>query len=117
MTILKNVEILEHGITRWHVDGPLGIDLSWDAEVINDHPGELIAWQSLGEPQVSSAGSVRFIAIDENQTQVKLNAQYDPPGGEVGMALLALLLEDPERRIKDDLVRFKHYVEEKLVTA
>ncbi|MEM6883744.1 MAG: SRPBCC family protein [Verrucomicrobiota bacterium] len=117
MSILKSVDILEHGITRWHVDGPFGMNISWDAEIINEQPDRLIAWQSLGDPQVSNAGSVRFIAINEDRTEVRISAQYDPPGGEIGMAIIALLLEDPERQIKDDLARFKYYVEEQLPLA
>jgi len=87
------------------------MSISWDAEIINEHPGELIAWKSLPNAQVGSAGSVRFIPLNEQQTEVKISAQYDPPGGQIGMAIVALLLEDPERQIKDDLARFKHYAE------
>ncbi|MEM1158414.1 MAG: SRPBCC family protein [Verrucomicrobiota bacterium] len=117
MTILKSVEILEQGITRWHVDGPLGMNISWDAEIVNERAGELIAWQSLENSQVSSAGAVTFTSLTDQQTEVKITAKYDPPGGQIGMALVALLLEDPERQIKDDLARFKYYVEENLSNA
>jgi uncharacterized membrane protein len=111
MTVLNTVEVLTGGITRWHVDGPVGVRISWDAEVINDHPGELIAWKTLPDAQVQSAGSVRFKAIDQEQTEVKVSAEYLPPGGEIGMAIAALLLDDPEQRVRDDLIRFKQLME------
>ena len=117
MTILKSVDLLEHGITRWNVDGPLGISISWDAEIINERQGELIAWKSLPNAQVGSAGTVRFIPVNDQQTEVKISARYDPPGGQVGMAIVALLLEDPERQIKDDLARFKYFAESEMPLA
>ncbi len=117
MSVLHSVEILEGGVTRWRVDGPLGMNIKWDAEVINDHPGELIAWKTLAGAQVQSAGSVRFNPISNSQTEVRMTAEYLPPGGEVGMVLAALLLDDPEQRVRDDLIRFKQLMETGSVTS
>jgi len=113
MSILKSVEVLDETRSRWTISGPLGVDISWEAEIINDHPGELIAWRTLEEADVKSAGSVRFTSLDENNTKVRITAEYDPPGGKVGMAVAALLLDDPEDRVRSDLSQFKELMEKK----
>jgi len=46
--------------SHWFVKGPGGMELEWDAEIIEDQPNELISWRSIGSPDVESAGSVRF---------------------------------------------------------
>ena len=42
--------------------------LEWDAEFINEKPGELIAWQSLSGADVQSAGSVHFSPISGGES-------------------------------------------------
>ena len=111
MSLLKRVEVKTSLLSSWTVEGPLGAEFSWDAEIINEHTGSLIAWQSLPGSQVRTAGSVRFDALGEGQTKVTLNLKYDPPGGYAGLAIAALLLENPEERIVDDLYRFKKLME------
>jgi uncharacterized membrane protein len=32
----------------------------WDSVIINEHPGELIAWRTLEGSEIAHAGSVRF---------------------------------------------------------
>jgi len=111
MSILKAVEILDEKRSRWTTNAPLGLDISWEAEIINESPGELIAWQTVEDADVCSAGSVRFSALDADKTKVKITAEYQPPGGRIGMALAALLMDDPERRVRADLFQFKELME------
>jgi uncharacterized membrane protein len=46
--------------SHWVVKAPAGTEMEWDAEIINDLPGELMAWRSVNNPEVESAGSVHF---------------------------------------------------------
>ncbi len=99
-------------VSRWHVRGPLGIDMKWDAVIINDHPGSLIAWETLHNSDMPSAGSVRFDPMDEpGWTRVRLTVDYYPPGGALAVALAALLYADPERVVEQDLKRLKVVLE------
>ena len=60
MTHLRFVAQREAGISHWVARGPAGMDVEWDARIINEIDDKLIAWQSLEGSTVSTAGSVNF---------------------------------------------------------
>lgn len=98
--------------SHWYVKGPGGIELEWDAEIINDQPNELIAWRSINSPTVESTGSVRFErAPGERGTLLHVSLNYLPPAGALGAAIARLMGEEPETQIKDDLRRLKQTLE------
>jgi len=112
MEHLEKVEDLGGGRSRWTAMGPLGVPVSWEAEIINDIPGELISWRTVGDSDVVSAGSVRFKAAGgDHGTEVRVNLQYDPPAGKVGATVAWLLGDDPQTQIEEDLRRFKQLLE------
>lgn len=113
MTSLESVSYKEDPmLTHWIAVGPLNMRLKWDAELINVHENELIAWRTIGHPDVASAGTVRFESCaDPEATHVRITAEYRPPLGRFGVALAALLYEDPERKVLDDLYRLKELME------
>ena len=91
---------------------PAGRTVQWDAEIINEIPGELIAWRTLAGADVVSAGSVRFIPLGAGRgTEVHVRLQYDPPAGKVGATVAWLLGHDPASAIREDLRRFKQIME------
>ena len=99
---------VEESRSHWVVAGPLGKQVEWDAEFINEKPGELIAWQSLPGSDVQSAGSVRFDPIDGGQsTRLRVVLEYLPPAGKVGAFIVRLLGSAPEQQLETDLRRFK----------
>jgi uncharacterized membrane protein len=110
MSYLDRVETLDGTRSRWHAKAPAGIPVSWDAEIINDHPPHLIAWRTLPGSTVSHAGSVRFTPAGAG-TRVEVSLQYDPPGGTLAHAAAALMDADAGRRIEEDLQAFKQAVE------
>jgi len=117
MDILVAVEDLGQDRWKWTISGPLDVHLSWESEIINEHPDELIAWKTIGTPDIASSGSVRFTPVNGGEeTEVKLTVEYDPPGGFVGSALAALLMDSPEDRLDQDLMRFKEIMESDTVT-
>jgi len=112
MSHLIDVEELGGGRSVWTARGPLGVPVSWAAEIINDVPPELISWRSVGESDVVSAGSVRFKqAGGDHGTEVCVKLQYDPPAGKVGATLAWLFGEDAQTQIEEDLRRFKQLLE------
>jgi uncharacterized membrane protein len=112
MSHLERVEHLNDRRSRWTLKTPAGMPaIQWEAEIINDRSGELIAWQSVGG-SVDHAGSVRFDrAADGRSTIVRVSLQYDPPGGEIGHALATLFGRDAGSQIDADLREFKRAVE------
>jgi uncharacterized membrane protein len=108
-TIMPNVESVRvESPTRshWTVKGPLGTTVEWDAEIINDKPDELIAWRTDGS-LVEHAGSVNFEARPDGTTLVRVELQYNPPGGELAHMVTALFGADPGTRIEEDLGRLR----------
>lgn len=111
MTHLENVEELDRTRSRWTVRGPAGTTLSWEAHIINEIPNELIGWQSVGDADVVSAGSVHFDPTPHGGTDIWIHLQYDPPAGKVGAWFASLFGEEPSQQIGEDLRRLKAYLE------
>lgn len=98
--------------SHWYVEGPGGVELEWDAEIINDQPNELIAWRSINSPRVESTGSVRFERAPGGRgTLIHVSLTYLPPAGALGAAIAKLMGQEPETQIKNDLRRLKQILE------
>lgn len=98
--------------SHWSVSAPAGRCVEWDAIVINDEPGRLIAWRSREGGDVDCAGSVRFQdAPGDEGTEVVVALEYDPPAGRLGAAIAKLTRDSASSQIYDALKRFKALVE------
>jgi uncharacterized membrane protein len=109
---LQSVQALGEGRSHWVTKGPAGTQVEWDAQITEDRPNEVLAWQTLDGADVVHAGRVRF----ENRpggrgSIVRVEMQYRPPAGVVGAAAARLFMQAPEQQIYDDLRRFKQIVE------
>jgi uncharacterized membrane protein len=103
---------LGNGRSHWKAKAPAGAAVEWDAEITGDQPNELIAWRSLGNPDVNNAGVVRFTdAPGARGTEVHVDLRYDPPGGTLGALFAKIFGEEPSIQIADDLRRFKQVLE------
>jgi uncharacterized membrane protein len=112
MQHVKNVSKTDDKRSHWVVKAPAGTQVEWDAEIINDLPGELIAWRSINNPDIDSAGSVRFERMTgEDGTVIRVSMQYLPPAGILGATVAKLFGEEPEQQLKDDLGRLKMALE------
>ena len=112
MEHVKNVSKQDEKRSHWVVKAPAGTQVEWDAEIINDLPGKLIAWKSVNNPDIESAGSVHFEkATRDDCTVIRVSMQYLPPGGIVGATVAKLFGEEPERQLKEDLRRLKMALE------
>jgi uncharacterized membrane protein len=112
MNHLESVRVLDDKRSHWRVKGPAGYEVEWDAEIINEHENELIAWQSLPGAAVQNAGSVRFEPAPGNGgTLVKVSLEYQPVGGVLGATVAKLFGEAPEQQIDEDLGRLKSIFE------
>jgi uncharacterized membrane protein len=112
MRHLESVTVLDERRSRWRVQGPADMSVSWDAEIINDVPGELIAWRSLEGAEVPNAGSVRFErGLGGHATRITVSLEYHPPAGVLGSLVATALGANPQRQIEEDLQRFKELLE------
>jgi len=104
--------VSENGPNRqhWVAKGPGGKKLEWDAEIINDKPGELIAWRTLEGADVPSAGSVHFRSTG-SATEVKVEMQYQPPAGVAGDLVAKITGDDPDKQTQQNLEELKRLME------
>lgn len=99
-------------LSHWKVEGPAGHSVEWDAEIINDHPGEMIAWQTLPGAEVQSAGTTRFESLDNGRaTRLTVQMKYQPPAGRLGAFVADIFGESPDQQLEADLNRFKLMIE------
>jgi uncharacterized membrane protein len=119
MERVECVRVLEDGKrSHWIVKGPGDRTVQWDAEVINDVENELIAWRSLPGSEVQNAGSVSFRdAAAGRGTEIRVELQYNPPGGAAGALFAKLFGEEPSQQIHSDLKRLKTRLEAGVVPS
>lgn len=89
----------------WTFSLPAGAKVVIPMEIINEIPGEVIAWRSLDGSPVANAGAIRFTSGSAG-TEVRLEAEYKMPLGVVGSAAAKVLGAEPKdlvRRTLDNL--------------
>jgi uncharacterized membrane protein len=112
MKNLESVQVTGDKRSHWVAKGPAGKRIEWDADMTEDRPNQLIAWRSLGDSDVHHSGSVEFrSASGRRGTIVKVQMQYDPPGGVIAATMAKLFGQAPEQQVQEDLRRFKQIME------
>ncbi len=98
--------------SHWRARAPLGMTVEWDAEMTEDVPDERIAWRSAEGAQIRNEGVVEFRDAPRGDgTIVRVELQYDPPAGPLGVAIAKLTGEEPDTQTSADLRRFKQVLE------
>jgi uncharacterized membrane protein len=113
MDYLESVQITGEKRSHWVAKGPAGKRVEWDAEITADQPNDLIAWRSVeGSSDVEHSGSVKFRpARGGRGTFIRVELEYRPPAGVVGVAVAKLLGRAPDQEIHQSLHRLKQLME------
>jgi uncharacterized membrane protein len=107
MDYLESVEERSRTRSHWVAKLPVG-KIAWDAEIVQDVPGQLIAWQSV-DSRVRLSGRVTFTRTPgRNATEVRVAMALGFTGKHPS-TLLAKLFTKPQ--IKGDLRRLKQVME------
>lgn len=118
MEHLESVRVDSPRRSHWKARAPAGSTVEWEAEIVNDVPDEIIAWKSVGDPDVANAGAVNFSdAPGDRGTIVKVTLDYEPPAGRLGALVARLFGEDPDRQVREDLRKFKQLMETGAITT
>jgi uncharacterized membrane protein len=95
---------------HWEVAGPLGRAVKFQTTVVEDVPGEKLAWKSV-DGNVQNSGVVRFDPREDGEaTDMEYSIEFSPPGGTAG-DVVAKIFDDPENKVQRALEAFKHVVE------
>lgn len=98
--------------SRWRAKGPLGTHIEWEAEIVEDRPGDCIAWRSLPGADVANWGRVVFQpAAGRQGTEIRVELSYDPPAGAIGTSIAKLFGHEPSQQVSADLRRLKQVLE------
>ncbi len=103
---LESVADLGGGRSRWTARLPGGGSVQWEAEVIEDLPGERIEWRTVRSSKLPNRGSVTFRPVmGGSATEVCVEMQL---GGRAGGPLASLFARP---QIDGDLRRLKQVLE------
>jgi uncharacterized membrane protein len=106
------VDETDRGRSHWIAKAPLGKNIEWDSEVIEERDNELIVWKSLPGSTVESMGRVEFVEAPGGRgTIVRVSMEYNPPAGSLGAAFAKLFGAEPNQQINEDLRHFKQFME------
>ncbi|XPP25465.1 MAG: SRPBCC family protein [Leucobacter sp.] len=105
MSGVDEVRQLDDTTMHWRVRVG-GVERGFDAEITEQQPDERIAWKSTSGPQ--HAGVVTFHRLNDEQTRVRLQLDWDPEGF-VETVGAALQLDDA--RVASDLQEFARLLE------
>jgi len=109
---LERVTDLGNGRSHWVARGPAELRVEWDAEIINEIDNKLIAWRSLPDSDIVTAGAVNFKPVRGAQAaEVSVHLQYAPPAGRAGAILARMFGREPSQTIREDLRRLKWVME------
>lgn len=114
MSHLKQVTEVSTTKSHWTANTPGNlIDLDWYAEITHEEEGRYIGWQSTENSMIQNAGKITFSdALNQIDTQIKVEISYFPPAGSVGRGLTSLFNGVFEKMILTDIQQFKEYVEQ-----
>jgi uncharacterized membrane protein len=116
MDHLESVEPRGDRASFWRAKAPAGMTVEWEAELVDDRPNERISWRSRSGALVQTSGTVRFSdAPRERGTEVRVELEYQAPGGMLASTVAALFGEAPEQQVRDDLRRLKQVLETGMV--
>lgn len=112
MESIHSVTDLGNKTSHWVMDLPGGAKLEWDAQWTAEEPGKRLAWKSVGETPVESAGQVLFEpATSGRGTVVRVNQEFLLPGGNLAAALGGLFSRTPGGFVRENLRHFKQLAE------
>ncbi|MDN2579115.1 SRPBCC family protein [Aquibium sp. ELW1220] len=112
MENVASVVSLDDTRSRWSVEGPGGSTIEFVSRIVDDVPGERIAWTAEEGTSVPNAGRITFRdAPGDRGTVVDLTMSYDPPGGAVGAMVAKMFQREPSIQARRDLKRFKQLME------
>jgi uncharacterized membrane protein len=104
---VQQVRQLDDTHTHW-VTKMAGVTREFDATITEQHPDERVAWKSENGPK--QAGVVTFHKLDDNRTRITAQMDFEPEGiAEKAADRVGMI----EGRVKDDMERFKQFIEAK----
>ncbi len=88
---IRSVEPIDERRSRWSATLPGGGSAVWEAEIVDDRPGEGFAFRALGEAATALSGSVRVQRAPGDRGTIVRLTLASPSGGAIAAAFAKLL--------------------------
>jgi uncharacterized membrane protein len=112
LTHIDEIRVTGPDTSHWRASAPFGAPVEWDAQIVDDVPGERLAWLSIAGGAVANAGDVAFSPAPGGRgTEIHVTLYYRTSGARAAAALARYFGERPARQLDDELRRFKQIVE------
>jgi len=89
MENVEAVRIIDDRLSHWTVAAPAGQLVEWDAIIVEDEPGRLIAWKSSQDAEIPNSGRIEFRDLSFGYSNEQLIFQHlnvtIPAGQRVGL--------------------------------
>lgn len=93
MPSIQKIELLSGDTSEWHLSGPLGIPVSWQAITTIKEAPQHLAWHST-KGMIDTKGFIKIEPIGAG-SKITVHMEYQPPLGAIGEAF-ATLFKDPQ---------------------
>lgn len=111
MTHLKEVQAVGGSHSRWVIHTIGNKTIEWEAGLVEEQEGHLIAWRSMPGSMIETAGKVTFIDAPGGGTEVQVLITYRPPAGAIGAAIAQLLNPAFAAIVRSDIRNFQAHFE------
>jgi len=111
MENIENVQPTASDTAVWTIKAPMGQTVDVETRIVEDRPGELIAWRSVEGSEIDTEARVRFRDAGARGTIVEAIIAYKPPAGPIGRAIAKLFQREPNIQGRQELKRLKMLME------
>ena len=112
---VMSIEQIGPATFRWTIQGPLGIRVNWTIRVIEERTNELICYETVAPPGLTTRWEIHFAPVPGSGETV-VREVMKPPLGRLGRAALALVGKFPAEELSANLRRLKQVIETGQVT-
>ena len=109
------IEQIGPATSRWTIQGPLGIRVNWTIKVTEERTNELIRYETLTSPALSTYWEIHF-AAGSAAGETEVREVMKAPLGRLGRGALALIGKFPAQEVSSNLNRLKQVMEMGRVT-
>jgi uncharacterized membrane protein len=113
---LEHVDELDHRTSAWKLKMPGGAgEIRWEATIVKEEKDVELSWHSVPGAAIRNTGKVNFSDTPGKGTRIDVMIAYGIPPGAIGERMASLLSVAFRRRVEQDILLFKEYIEPEVV--
>jgi uncharacterized membrane protein len=109
------IEPAGSAVSRWTIEGPLGIHLRWTVRVTEERANKLIKYETVSSSGLTTYWEIHF-SPGSTPDETEIHEVMTTPLGRLGRAVLALIGKFPAEEMSSNLHRLKELLETGRVT-